>query len=150
MPTVTTQVQSSLPPDQALAVLTDFGPARAEAWPGVDDEHLTVHDQGEDWAEVTEGNRIGWERERYSWDAAAGTVSAVTLDSNLWAAGSRWDYRLTPSGAGTQVERDVGPQGQGREGHLDRRPDPADREEDDHQEPQSGAPRFRLIALRSG
>lgn len=118
MPTVTTQVQSSLPPDQALAVLTDFGPARAEAWPGVDDEHLTVHDQGEGWAEVTEGNRLGWERERYSWDAAAGTVSAVTLDSNLWAAGSRWDYRLTPSGSGTRVDVTLVRKAKGLKGTL--------------------------------
>jgi hypothetical protein len=104
MPKATASVQSSLPPEEALRVLTDFGPARAEAWPGVDEESLIVHDSGENWAEVTEGNKVGWERERYSWDAAAGTVSAVTIDSNLWAAGSRWDYRLTPNGTGTRVD----------------------------------------------
>jgi len=67
---------------------------------------------------VTEGNRLGWERERYSWDAAAGTVSAVTLDSNLWAAGSRWDYRLTPSGSGTQVDVTLVRKGKGVKGTL--------------------------------
>jgi len=41
-----------------------------------------------------------WERERYSWDAAAGTVAVETLDSNVWGPGSRWDYRLTPGSAG--------------------------------------------------
>jgi hypothetical protein len=41
-----------------------------------------------------------WERERYSWDAAAHTVAVETLDSNTWGPGSRRDYRLTPGSAG--------------------------------------------------
>lgn len=118
MPSVTAQVISTLSPAEALRVLTDFGPSRADAWPGVDDQHLTIHDQGENWAEVTEGNNVGWERERYTWDAAAGTVSAVTIDSNLWAAGSRWDYTLTPSGSGTRVEVTLVRQGKGVKGKL--------------------------------
>jgi hypothetical protein len=118
MPTVSISVLSTLPPDEALRVLTDFSPARSRAWPGVDAEHLTVHDAGDGWAEVTEGNSVGWERERYSWDPAAGTVSAVTLESNLWAAGSRWDYRLTPDGSGTRVEVTVVRQGKGLKGKL--------------------------------
>ena len=44
---------------------------------------------------------MGWERERYSWDAAAGTIAIETLDSNLWAPGSGWRYRLTPAADGT-------------------------------------------------
>jgi hypothetical protein len=118
MTTVKTEVRSPLSPAEALRVLTDFGPGRAESWPGVDDDHLTLHDHGEDWAEVTEGNSIGWERERYAWDAEAGTVSAVTLDSNLWAAGSRWDYRLTPDGTGTRVELTLTRNAKGIKGTL--------------------------------
>ena len=45
-------------------------------------------------------------------------MSAVTLDSNLWAAGSRWDYRLTPSGSGTRVEVTLVRQGKGVKGKL--------------------------------
>ena len=97
------EVRSPLPPAEVLRILTDFGPRRAEAWPGVDSEHLRVHGQGEGWADVTEGNKIGWERERYSWDVAGGTVSAVTTESNLWDEGSRWDYRLTEVPDGTLV-----------------------------------------------
>jgi hypothetical protein len=51
----------------------------------------------------TEGNKLGWERERYSWDAEAGTITIDTLESNLWGPGSGWKYRLEPSGTGTAV-----------------------------------------------
>jgi hypothetical protein len=33
---------------------------------------------------------MGWERERYSWDAASGIVTIDTLESNLWGPGSGW------------------------------------------------------------
>jgi len=87
-----------------MELITDFGPDRADRWPNVDDAHFTVHDEGPDWAEVTEGNSMGWERERYSWDAAAGTVAIDTLDSNLWAVGSGWRYQLAPAVGGTDLE----------------------------------------------
>jgi hypothetical protein len=32
--------------DRVLAALTDFGPARAEAWPNIDSDHFELHDQG--------------------------------------------------------------------------------------------------------
>ncbi|GAA3614207.1 SRPBCC family protein [Microlunatus ginsengisoli] len=118
MPTISAQVTTSKPPEEVLRILTDFSPARADAWPGVDLSHLQVHDSGEDWVEVTEGNDVGWERERYSWDAAAGTVTATTVDSNLWAPGSRWDYTLTPSGTGTTVDVTVHRTGKGVKGKL--------------------------------
>ena len=41
-----------------------FQPARAEAGAGVDDK-LIVHHRGDGWAEVTEGNKLAWERKRY-------------------------------------------------------------------------------------
>lgn len=103
MPSTTFTVHTSLSPDRVLALLTDFGPSRAESWPNNDAAHFEVHGTGPDWAEVTEGNSMGWERERYTWDAAAGTVDIETLDSNLWGPGSGWRYRLTPAGEGTDV-----------------------------------------------
>lgn len=96
-------VHSSLSPSEVLAVITDFGPDRARWWPNVDEEHFKLHDQGADWAEVTEGTAMGWERERYSWDAAAGTVAIDTLDSNLWAPGSGWRYELVSAAGGTDM-----------------------------------------------
>lgn len=67
---------------------------------------------------MTEGNKVGWEREDYTWDAAAGTVSAVTKESNLWGPGSRWDYTLTPEGTGTRVDVTLVRHGLGVKGKL--------------------------------
>ncbi|HYH10865.1 MAG TPA: hypothetical protein VD789_00825, partial [Thermomicrobiales bacterium] len=75
MPKTEFKVHTSLSPADVLALLTDFGPDRARNWPNINEAHFEVHDQGPDWAEVTEGTGVGWERERYEWDAAAGTVT---------------------------------------------------------------------------
>jgi hypothetical protein len=104
LPVLHLSVTSPLPPQEALQQLTDFSPERGKSWPGVDANSLTLHDQGEGWAEVTEGNKIAWERERYTWDAAARTVSAVTLNSNIWAGGSGCNYTIMPDGTGSRVE----------------------------------------------
>jgi len=103
MPTTQFTVHTTLSPADVLTLFTDFGPERASRWPNVDQGHFTVHDVGDTWAEVTEGNAMGWERERYSWDAEAGTVTIDTLASNLWGPGSGWRYRLTPADGGTDV-----------------------------------------------
>lgn len=97
-------VRTTLSPAAVLAVVTDFGPDRARWWPNVDAAHFLVHDRGPDWAEVTEGTGMAWERERYSWDAAAGTVVIETLESNLWAPGSGWRYRIVPVDGGSELE----------------------------------------------
>ena len=103
MPTTRFTARTSLSPSEVLELLTDFGPDRARWWPNVDEAHFKLHDQGPDWAEVTEGTGLGWERERYSWDAAAGTVTIDTLDSNLWGPGSGWRYELVPAAEGTDL-----------------------------------------------
>lgn len=104
MPTTRFTVHSSLPPDDVMAVLTDFGPARASRWPNIDEAHFKVHELGPDWAEVTEGTALGWERTRYSWDPEAGTVTIDTLDSNLWGPASGWRYQLRSTAGGTDLE----------------------------------------------
>jgi Polyketide cyclase / dehydrase and lipid transport len=103
MPTAHFTVHTSMSPSEVLSLLTDFGADRAKHWPNVDDAHFKVHEQGPDWAEVTEGTAMGWERERYEWDASAGTIAIDTLDSNLWGPGSGWRYELTPTAAGTDM-----------------------------------------------
>jgi hypothetical protein len=122
MTTVNFKLRSLLAPDAVLAALTDFGPGRSEVWPNVDSAHFKVHGQGPGWAEITEGSSVAggvWERERYSWDAAARTVTIETLDSNVWGPGSRWDYRLSPgSGGGTSIEVAVVRNGKGWKGRM--------------------------------
>src|ERR1700680_3051864 len=111
------KLQSTLAPETVLAALTDFGPSRSKVWPNIDEAHFKVHDQGPGWAEVTEGSSVAggvWERERYSWDAAARTVTVETLASHTWGPGSRWDYHLTPgSDGGTTIEVTVVRNGKG-------------------------------------
>ena len=104
MPTIRVSVTTSLSVPDAVRRLTDFGPSRADAWANVNSESVRVHDQGPNWADVTEGNRLAWERERYDWDAEAGTVSSVTTDSNLWQSGPAWDYRVTAQRDGKGVK----------------------------------------------
>jgi hypothetical protein len=103
MPSTQFTVSTTLSPTEVIKVLTDFGPERAKLWPNIASGHFKVHEVGDDWAEVTEGNSMGWERERYSWDVAAGTVTIDTLDSNLWGAGPGWHYQVTPTAGGSDV-----------------------------------------------
>lgn len=103
MPSTTFTVHTSLSPAETMSVLTDFGPDRSKHWGNIDESHFQVHELGPTWAEVTEGNRYGWERERYEWDTAAGSLTIETLDSNLWGPGSGWRYEVTAAGDGTDV-----------------------------------------------
>jgi hypothetical protein len=115
-------LHTKLTPDAVLAALTDFGPRRAKVWPNIDDEHFKLHRSGPGWAEVTEGSSVAggvWEREKYTWDAANGTVGVETLDSNTWGPGSRWDYRIAPArDSGAEIEVDVTRLGKGWKGRL--------------------------------
>jgi len=91
-----------------LEAARDFSERRAELWRDVHLEHITIHDRGETWADVTEGNPwpIGlvWERLRYDWsqpDVLKGTV----IESNLFKPGSSWELRATPKDdGGSRVE----------------------------------------------
>ncbi|GAB0101412.1 hypothetical protein JMUB6875_03760 [Nocardia sp. JMUB6875] len=104
MTTVRFHLMSTLTPAEVVAVLTDFGPTRSEAWPSIDAEHFTVHDRGENWAEVTEGTAAAWERARYQWNPDGDTVVITTLDSKLFGAGGGWVFRATPDTFGTRVD----------------------------------------------
>ncbi|GAA2345582.1 hypothetical protein OKJ48_17400 [Streptomyces kunmingensis] len=93
---------SSLRPAEAMAVLTDFSASRAQVWPSIDADHFTVHELGENWAEVTEGTSAAWERARYEWSDSKVTVT--TLESKLFGAGGGWVFDLTPEADGTRVD----------------------------------------------
>ncbi|MFF1873902.1 hypothetical protein [Streptomyces sp. CB03911] len=104
MTVVNLHLVSSLSPSAVLAVLTDFGPGRPEAWPSIDADHFEVHGLGENWAEVTEGTAAAWERARYDWEPGGDEVTITTLDSKLFGPGGGWLFRLTPEGDGTRVD----------------------------------------------
>jgi len=112
-------VTTPLPPDKVLGVLTDFSDRRPVIWPNIDHDHFRVHDQGPDWADVTEGNVLAWERNRYEWNAGAGEVTVTAVESDSWARGSQWRYRLQPNASGgTQVDVMVVRTGHGLRGRL--------------------------------
>ena len=143
MSSTTFTVHTSLSPSEVMALMTDFGPTRVANWPNIDEAHFEVHETGPDWAEVTEGTAMGWERERYSWDAAAGTIAIETLDSNLWGPGSGWRYRLTPAADGTDVRGDADPRAEVDRGSVARGPHPRRRWPDPGQAARVGVPEGR-------
>lgn len=107
VPRVHVVAESSASPGQVLEAARDFTPRRAELWRDVHVEHLHVHDRGETWADVTEGNQwpIGlvWERLRYDW-SEPDRVSATVIESNIFRPGSTWEIRARESERGSTVE----------------------------------------------
>jgi hypothetical protein len=98
---------SRISPERVLAAARDFSERRADRWPDVHVEYLHVHELGETFAEVTEGNpsEVGfmWERLRYDW-SQPGSVKATVVDSNVFHPGSTWELRARPSNGGSLVE----------------------------------------------
>jgi hypothetical protein len=107
VPTVRVVDETPVPAERVLEGARDFSARRAEMWPDVHVEHLHLHELGETFAEVTEGNPwpIGyvWERLRYDW-SRPGSVKGVVTDSNIFKPGSTWEIRATPEAGGTRVE----------------------------------------------
>jgi hypothetical protein len=69
---------------------------------------MTIHDRGDTWADVTEGNPwpIGlvWERLRYDW-SEPGVLKGTVVESNIFKAGSTWEILATPADeGGSRVE----------------------------------------------
>jgi hypothetical protein len=73
-------------------------------------EHLEVHERGETWADVTEGNQwprpfgLVWERLKYDWSQPS-AVRGTVLESNLFKPGSTWEIHASPAaGGGSRIE----------------------------------------------
>ena len=98
MPRVHVTAETAASPDRVLELARDFSSRRAELWRDVYEVHLTIHERGETWADVTEGNPwpIGlvWERLRYDW-SQPGALEGVVVDSNIFEPGSTWELRAT-------------------------------------------------------
>ena len=100
--------ESSAPADRVLRAARDFSARRAELWRDVHIEHLEVHDSGEAWADVTEGNPwpvgVVWERLHYDW-SEPGAIKGRVIDSNIFKPGSTWEIHATAlDGGGSRVE----------------------------------------------
>jgi hypothetical protein len=119
MPTVRFEVATDLPPDRVLRALVDFSDQRPIVWPNIDHAHFRVHGQGPDWADVTEGNALAWERNRYEWNAASGEVTVTAVESDAWAPGSQWRYKLLSTATGgTELQVTVVRTGRGLRGFV--------------------------------
>lgn len=109
MTTVHTGARTTLPPERVIAALTDFSDARPSIWPSLAPGRYAVHSRGEGWAEVTEGSDFAggvWERGRYDW-SQPGVVRFDVSDSNAFAPGSSWEYRVRPDGSGSAIDLTV-------------------------------------------
>ena len=108
MPRVRVVDRSTADPERVIEAAHDFSPRRAALWRDVYVEHLTIHGQGDTWADVTEGNPwpIGlvWERLYYDW-SEPGVLKGKVVDSNIFKPGSTWELRATGTeGGGSRVE----------------------------------------------
>ncbi|MFC8091681.1 hypothetical protein [Streptomyces sp. NPDC057301] len=106
MPSLHFHVNSSMSPSEVMGVLTNFSPTRVEEWPSIDAEHFQVHERGNTWAEVTEGNEKSWERARYEWDPSTNHVTVTTRDSKPFGSGG-WEFQMTPTDDGTRIDVDL-------------------------------------------
>jgi hypothetical protein len=100
MTTLNLHETTSVTPEQFIGGLTDFGPGRSELFGNSSDDYLEVHDQGPNWADVTEGSGGVWERLRYDW-SDPNRVVMTTTDSNLWGGHSGHTYTFTRNVDGT-------------------------------------------------
>jgi Polyketide cyclase / dehydrase and lipid transport len=119
---ITVSAETSATPEQVIRGAADFSAARAKIWSNSKPKFLVVHDQGADFAEVTEGLRIGgvfWERSRYDW-SEPGTIRQQVIESNVIRPGSTWELTATPREGGSEVamrlRRDFLPTLRGRAG----------------------------------
>ena len=55
---ITASATTSLSPEQVIRAAADFSDSREKVWRNAKAKYLVVHDQGADFAEVTEGLRI--------------------------------------------------------------------------------------------
>jgi hypothetical protein len=120
MPVIDCTATTAAPPERVLAALTDFTAERPRIWPGLDPRFYQVHQLGETTAEVTEGSAFAggvWERARYDW-SGPGLVRITVVDSNAFAAGGSWTYRISPDARGSRVDLRVERRGRTLKGRL--------------------------------
>lgn len=118
MTTIHLHATTTSTPEQFVAGLTDFGPGRSELFGRSADKYLQVHDQGPQFADVTEGSGGIWERLRYDWSDPDHVV-LTTTDSNTWGgrSGHTYDFTRRPDGK-TDLDVVVVREGKNLKGRL--------------------------------
>lgn len=116
------KAKTSVSTEQFLVALTDFGPQRGTLWSNSQPTHFILHKLGSDQAEVTEGSKVFggvWERIHYDW-SKPGVVELRTIDSNIWADGSGWQYKLEQAndGSGTVITAKVTRYPRSKKGYM--------------------------------
>ncbi len=118
MATIHFTTTTTATPEQFTAAVTDFGPGRSEIFGNTDDGQLKVHDQGPDWADVTEGKGPAWERLRYDW-SDPNRIVMKTTDSNTWGGASSHTYTFDRQADGkTGIDVVVVREGKNLKGRL--------------------------------
>ena len=106
MPKAEFDLHTTAPPERVHAALIDFSDRRPEVWPGLSREQFKVHELGDTWAIVQEGNLKPikvWAKERYDW-SQPGVVSWIVEESNFAQPGKGVSARLTrASDGGTDI-----------------------------------------------
>lgn len=122
MPSLHITARTSVSKEQFIAALTDFGPNRGNIWGNSRSSHLTLHTLEENYAEVTEGSNVfggAWERLEYDW-SNPNSIELRTIESNIWAQGSGWKYKLEDAhdGSGTVISARVTRYPSSKKGYL--------------------------------
>lgn len=101
MPHVEFDMETRLPPEKIVSMLTDFSERRPDVWSSLWEGAYQVYSVGETTAEVREGNRSPkiWARERYDW-SEPGVVRWEVLESNFCTPGSFVEVQIEPKAGG--------------------------------------------------
>ena len=106
MPTIHFSVDTDVPADRFTAALTDFSDRRPKLWPNLDPARFAVHWTGPASAEVSEGSSFAggiWERGTYDW-SRSGLIRLEITQSNAFAPGSSWQWRVSTVDGRTRIE----------------------------------------------
>jgi hypothetical protein len=119
--------ETSVAPVEVIKIAgRDFSLRRAKVWPNVRTSRLIVHEEREDYADVTEGGtgpaHFIWERCRYEWPETTAVTSTV-IDSNTLLPGTTFELRAVPRAEGGStvemvLDRKFRPGGWGRVGYA--------------------------------
>ena len=120
MARVTFDIQTSLPPERVMRMLTDFSAHRPDVWPMLAPELYEVHRLGSGSADVKEGSlypALIWEQDHYAW--STDRVRWTVRESNYCQPGSYVEVRVRPgAGGGSKLHVDWNRRGVGIKGKI--------------------------------